>query len=87
MGRREYKFCRALIKVFGEVYLRETNMEDTQRLLSINENRGFPGMLGSIDYMHWECKNCPFVWQGRYSGHAEGCTVILEHVVSRYLWI
>jgi hypothetical protein len=23
-------------------------MEDTQRLLSINENRGFPHMLGSI---------------------------------------
>jgi hypothetical protein len=29
-------------------------MEDTQRLLSINENRGFTGILGSIDWMHRE---------------------------------
>jgi hypothetical protein len=36
-----YKFCRAIIAVFGEVYLREPNLEDTQRLLSINKKRGF----------------------------------------------
>jgi hypothetical protein len=28
-------------------------MEDTQWLLSINEKRGFPGMIGSTYYMHW----------------------------------
>jgi hypothetical protein len=47
-----YNFCRAIIAVFGEVYLRELNLEDTQQLLSINEKRGFPGTLGSIDCMH-----------------------------------
>jgi hypothetical protein len=46
-----YNFCRVITVVFGEVYLREPNLEDTQRLLSINEKRGFPGMLGSIDCM------------------------------------
>jgi hypothetical protein len=82
-----YIFCRAIIAVFDEVYMREPNLEDTQRLLSINEKRVFPGMLGSIDCMHWEWKNCPFAWQGHYLGHAEGCTIILEAVASQDLWI
>lgn len=59
-----YKFCKAVIAVFGEVYLRQSNVADTACLLSINEARGFPGMIGSIDCMHWEWKNCLFAWQG-----------------------
>jgi hypothetical protein len=77
-----YKFCKAVIAVFGIVYLTEPIVEDIFWLLSINEERGFPGMIGSIDCMHWEWKNCLFAWQGQYSGHAEGCTVILEAVAS-----
>jgi hypothetical protein len=76
-----YKFCLAVIKVFNSVYLRDPNMEDTLRLLSINEKSGFPKMLGSIDCMHWEWKNFPLTWQGQYSRYVEGCTVIVETVV------
>jgi hypothetical protein len=82
-----YRFCKDVIAVFGEYYLREPNMDDTARLLSINESRGFPGMLGSIDYMHWQWKKCPFGWQGQFKGHKEECTVILEAVASQDLWI
>ena len=42
------QFVRAVIEVFGEEYLRRPNAEDLQRLLSIGENRGFPGMLGNF---------------------------------------
>jgi hypothetical protein len=49
-----YKFYKPVIAVFGNVYLREPTFEDTARLLSINEGRGFLGMIGSIDRMHWE---------------------------------
>jgi hypothetical protein len=58
-----YRFCEDVIAVFDKYYLREPNMDDTARLLSINESRGFPGMLGSFDCMHWQWKNCPFGWQ------------------------
>uniref|UniRef100_A0A0D2ZU15 Uncharacterized protein n=1 Tax=Brassica oleracea var. oleracea TaxID=109376 RepID=A0A0D2ZU15_BRAOL len=40
---------------------------DLQRLLDVGEYRGFPGMIGSIDCMHWEWKNCPTAWKGQYS--------------------
>ena len=59
-------FCRAVIEVFGDEYLRAPNQADTARLLAVAEERGFPGMLGSVDCMHWEWKNCPTAWQGQF---------------------
>jgi hypothetical protein len=49
-----YKFCKAVIAVFGTIYLREPTIEDTARLSSINEARGFQEIIGSIDCMHWK---------------------------------
>eukprot|EP00258_Populus_trichocarpa_P029336 XP_024445355.1 uncharacterized protein LOC112324928 [Populus trichocarpa] len=45
-------FIKAIVEVFGDWYLRVPNETDICRLLSIGEQRGFPGMLGSIDCMH-----------------------------------
>ncbi|XP_048613550.1 uncharacterized protein LOC125587336 [Brassica napus] len=45
-------------------YLRRPTREDLQRLLDVGEVHGFPGMIGSIDCMHWEWKNCPTAWRG-----------------------
>ncbi|XP_073355232.1 uncharacterized protein [Aegilops tauschii subsp. strangulata] len=47
-----YKFCQAVIEVFGPEYLRQPTAADTERLLVTNAARGFSGMLGSIDCSH-----------------------------------
>ena len=46
------RFVNAVIELFEHEYLRSPNENDTARLLTIGEERGFPGMLGSIDCMH-----------------------------------
>ena len=61
--------------MFGPTYLREPNAQDTARLMAVAEARGFPGMLGSFNYMHWKWKNCPYAWQGCIKED------ILEHAV------
>jgi hypothetical protein len=49
-----YNFCKAVIADFGPIYPREPNVEGTSQLLLINDARGFLGMIGSINCMHWE---------------------------------
>ncbi|XP_028112929.1 uncharacterized protein LOC114311046 [Camellia sinensis] len=58
-------FVKAVVAMFSERYLRSPNNDDISRLLAIGSNRGFPGMLGSIDSMHWKWKNCPTARKGR----------------------
>jgi hypothetical protein len=56
------KFANGIIEVFGGEYLRRPTQEDIEHLLQVNESRGFLGMLGSIDCMHWRWEKCPLAW-------------------------
>ena len=80
-------FVEGVINLFGGEYLRRPTPADLQRLLYIGEQRGFPGMVGSIDCMHWEWKNCPTAWKGQYSRGSGKPTIVLEAVASYDLWI
>ncbi|XP_033145152.1 putative nuclease HARBI1 isoform X2 [Brassica rapa] len=80
-------FVEGIIYLFGEEYLRKPTPADLQRLLDIGEYRGFPGMIGSIDCMHWEWKNCPTAWKGQYARGSGKPTIVLEAVASYDLWI
>ena len=82
-----HHFTNAIIHLFGDEYLRYPTPEDLQRLLYIGEQRGFPGMVGSIDCMHWEWKNCPAAWKGMYSRGTGKPTIVLEAVADYDLWI
>ena len=46
-------FSRGVIEKFGPEFLREPTDSDIQKILAVNEYRGFPGCLGSLDCMHW----------------------------------
>jgi hypothetical protein len=39
-------FSIAMVEVFGSEYLRAPSTQDTAKLLAINAERGFPGILG-----------------------------------------
>ncbi|KAI7938062.1 hypothetical protein MJO28_014989 [Puccinia striiformis f. sp. tritici] len=80
------RFCLAVLAIYSEEYLRAPNEEDMKRILAINEKRGFPGMIGSLDCMHWGWKNCPAAWKGQFQGKEKEATIILEAVVSQDLW-
>ena len=60
------RFCGAIESIYTAEYLRKPTNMDLERLLKKAEMRGFPGMIGSIDCMHWTWKNCPSAWQGAY---------------------
>ena len=82
------KFCEGIIDCYGAEFCRRPTVADTQRLLAKAEERGFPGMLGSIDCMHWQWRNCPVGWQGQFTrGDIGHPTIILEAVASYDRWI
>ncbi|XP_018466855.1 uncharacterized protein LOC108838411 [Raphanus sativus] len=82
-----HHFTHGVIHLFEDEYLRRPTAEDLQRLLDIGEKRGFPRMVGSIDCMHWEWKNCPTSWKGQYARGSNKPTIVLEAVASQDLWI
>jgi hypothetical protein len=61
MSRKLFLMIVNGVRVHDDYF--STRPDATGKLLSINEERGFLGMIGSIDCMHWEWKNCTFAWQ------------------------
>ena len=62
------RFARAVVRRFGDGYLRSPTSEDLKRIMGAMEKRGFPGCIGSIDCQHWEWKNCPTAYHVQYVG-------------------
>ena len=81
------RFCQGVVEIFWPEYLRSPNAADISRLLQKANQRGFLGMLGSLDCMHWAWKNCPTTYHGMYTGHVHRPTIVLEAVASYDLWI
>nr|XP_043633734.1 uncharacterized protein LOC122604942 [Erigeron canadensis] len=82
-------FCKCVIQLYRDEYLRKPTEADIERLTAKHaEVHGFPGMLGSIDCMHWGWRNYPVAWQEQYNRSDKGHpTIMLEAVASYDLWI
>jgi len=81
------EFVKIVHSVYGPEFLRPPNQQEFEHILRSNEARGFPGMIGSIDCMHWEWANCPTSWHGMYKGYKGKPTMILEAVATKDLRI
>ncbi|XP_070681902.1 uncharacterized protein [Malus domestica] len=57
------QFRDTIVQVYKDEYLREPNQEYLNRLIRKAEDYGFSGMIGSLDCMHWDWKNCLTGWQ------------------------
>ncbi|XP_071694870.1 uncharacterized protein [Rutidosis leptorrhynchoides] len=78
-------FCKCIFHLYGPEYLRRPTAQDVQRLTTKHAQiHGFPGMLGSIDCMHWRWRNCPTRWNGHYTRGDHGYPSIMLEVVASY---
>ncbi|GJU08022.1 transcription elongation factor SPT6 [Tanacetum coccineum] len=77
-------FTICIIDLFTSEFLRKPNVNDIRKLYdAYNRIHGLPGMLGSIDCMHWEWINCPKAWHGQFGrGDKKYPTIMLEAVAS-----
>ena len=53
------EFCQIVVQLYKEKYLSQPNQADLKWLLRKAEECGFPGVIGSLDCMHWQWNNCP----------------------------
>ena len=83
----EIHLCK---RCYWEVWIRISsisNKQDIERLMAENAARGLPGMLLSLDCMHWPWKNCPIAWKGQFQGRKDTPSITLEAAASYDTWI
>jgi hypothetical protein len=81
------RFCIAIKAEFEGHHLKKPNRANIDEQFSINAARGFPGMFGSLDCMHYICKNCLVAWQGDFGNRAKKKSIILEATADEGLHI
>ncbi|GJS25408.1 RNA-directed DNA polymerase, eukaryota, reverse transcriptase zinc-binding domain protein, partial [Tanacetum coccineum] len=72
-----------------EEYLRRPSLEDIEKTYALHEEKhGLPAMLGIIDCMHWDWKNCLKALHGQFKRrYHKYPALMLEAVPDQKLWI
>ena len=81
------RVAAAIVTKYEATYLRSPTKDDIDVILKENANRGFPGMIGSLDCMHWYWAKCPRAWAGQMTGKDGKPSMVLEAVATSDLWI
>lgn len=83
-----YGFCDWINVFHGPTFLGAWTAEAIKKEMDINAERGFTGMLGSIDCTHWNWGNCPMAWAGQFQDRTGIRSVIAEAVAGHdmYFW-
>ena len=81
------KFAVGVVELYGEKYLRSPTEEDIMMYCNKNAERGFPGMFGSIDCVHFEWDMCPSAFHGQHRNKDKEITNILEAIATHDTWI
>ncbi|GJR90371.1 ALP1-like protein isoform X1 [Tanacetum coccineum] len=86
-------FTKCIHVLYHNNFLRRPTATDIQKTYQLNivgtkKKHGLPGMLGSIDCMHWDWKNCPKALHGQFKRSTHKYpTLMLEAVADQKLWI
>ncbi|GKA33935.1 ALP1-like protein [Tanacetum coccineum] len=82
-------FTKCIHVLYYDKFLRRPTATDIQKTYELHEEKhGLPGMLGSIDCMHWDWKNCPKSLHGQFKRSTNKYpTLMLEAVADQKLWI
>ena len=78
-----FEFVETVIDLYEKEYLRPPRARELEVILRQNEARGFPGMIGSIDCMHWQWENCPSVQQRHQQAHVD--SLVYQYQGLRFL--
>ncbi|GJS22089.1 ALP1-like protein isoform X1 [Tanacetum coccineum] len=82
-------FTKCIHVLYIEKFLRKPTVADIEKTYQLHEQKhGLSGILGSIDCMHWDWRNCPkaFHRQFKRMDH-KYLTIMLEAVADQRLWI
>ena len=82
------EFCSCIIELYWDKYMRTPTQSDVRTLYAHHsQHHGLPGMLGSLDCLHWEWDGCRVSSHGQFTqGGRKHPTMILEAVASQDLW-
>lgn len=81
------KFNQAMILHYRPKFLHLPTPVDVASITKLHEDmHGVKGMLGSINCMHTNWKNCPVAWQQSFQGKEHEPTIVLEAVADYNMW-